>query len=89
MLENRGKPPKVLWRWELDGTEPPPAKTPILDGATTVGEVTSAVPTESAVRALGFLKRGHDPRDAAFRILGREARALGPVSESLAPGAAR
>ena len=86
MLENRGKPPKVLWRWALEGNEVPPARSPIVDGGATVGELTSAVATGSEVRALGFLKRGHEGRDTSFRVLGRKARALGPVSEGLEAG---
>lgn len=80
MLENRGKAPKLLWRWAIEGSEVPVAKSPIMRNDAVVGEVTSAALGENGVRALGFLKRGNESEDAeTFRIDGRVARALGPV----------
>ena len=80
MLENRGKAPKVLWRWAIEGSVAPVAKTPIAVNGAVVGEVTSAAVGEQGVRALGFLKRGHEPEGPErFLIAGLAARALGPV----------
>lgn len=80
MLENRGKAPKLLWRWSVDGAEAPPPKTPILRNGTPVGEVTSAVHGDEGVAALGFLKRRQAPDVLeGFEVGGRSARALGPV----------
>lgn len=80
MLENRGKAPKVLWRWAIKGPVAPVAKTPITVNDAVVGEVTSAAVAETGVRALGFLKRGHESEGPeSFMIAGRPARALGPV----------
>jgi len=81
MLENRGKAPKVLWRWAIEGREPPAAKTPILRGETVVGEISSAVSEGDGCLALGFLKRGHEGHGSeGFSVAGRAARALGPVA---------
>jgi folate-binding protein YgfZ len=80
MLENRGKAPKVLWRWAIEGPVVPSAGSPITLDDGVVGEVTSAAVGEKGVRALGFLKRGHESEDqGGFRIAGRAARPLGPV----------
>ena len=80
MLENRGKAPKVLWRWAVDAEEPPIAKTPISLGGTVVGEITSAAQDGDGVSALGFLKRGHEAEGPdGFVVDGAPARALGPV----------
>ena len=80
MLENRGKAPKVLWRWAIEGSVAPVAKTPITVNDAVVGEVTSATVGETGVRALGFLKRGHESEGPeSFVIGGLPARALGPV----------
>ncbi len=82
MLENRGKPPKVLWRWTVESTEPPEAKAPILLAGTVVGEITSAVPGRDGVSAMGFLKRGHQAEGPeGFTIGGAPAQAIGPVEE--------
>jgi folate-binding protein YgfZ len=81
MLQNRGKAPKVLWRWELNAQEPPEPKTPITREGAEVGEVTSATRAEGTVRAMGFLKRGHEADREGFEILGRAARPSGPVSD--------
>ncbi|MFZ1864050.1 MAG: hypothetical protein WAU39_07515 [Polyangiales bacterium] len=82
MLQNRGKAPKVLWRWMIEGSEPPPAKAPIERDDMVVGEVTSAAPAEHGVAVLGFLKRGCEPgTGTGFVIEGMPARALGPVGE--------
>jgi folate-binding protein YgfZ len=83
MLENRGKAPKVLWRWRIDATEPPPAKTSIRKNDEPVGEITSAVETGGSVAALGFLKRGHDEPGRGYEVAGAEAEALAPVAEHL------
>lgn len=81
MLQSRGKAPKVLWRWEVEGTDPPPPKAPIERDGTVVGEVTSAARVGGGVAALGFLKRGHEPGPGTgFVIDGAPARALGPVA---------
>jgi folate-binding protein YgfZ len=80
MLENRGKAPKILWRWAIEGSVVPAARSPITLNDGVVGEVTSAALGENGVRALGFLKRGHESEDpGGFRIAGRVARPLGPV----------
>ncbi len=86
MLENRGKAPKVLWRWQLEGPAPPPAGTAIERAGIAVGEVTSAVEVDDTIHALGFLKRGQDGEMAGFTIGGAEARPVGPVEEG--PGVA-
>ncbi len=81
MLENRGKAPKVLWRWAIDGREAPAAKTPIVHGETAVGEISSAVTEGEGSLALGFLKRGHEGQGPeGFSVAGRAARPLGPVT---------
>jgi folate-binding Fe-S cluster repair protein YgfZ len=80
MLENRGKAPKVLWRWAVETTEPPSAKAPISLAGTLVGEITSAVPELEGALALGFLKRGYEAEGPeGFAIDGAPARAIGPV----------
>jgi len=80
MLENRGKAPKVLWRWVIEGGQPPKAKTPIALSQLVVGEVTSSAAFHGSISALGFLKRGYEAEaDEAFTIGGAPARALGPV----------
>ncbi len=80
MLENRGKAPKVLWRWAIEGSVAPAAKTPIAVNDAVVGEVTSAAVGAEGVRALGFLKRGHESEaPESFVVAGLAARALGPV----------
>jgi hypothetical protein len=82
MLENRGKAPKVLWRWAVESAEPPKAKAAISLGDTVVGEITSAVPEHEGAAALGFLKRGHEAEGPeGFAVDGAPARALGPVEE--------
>ncbi len=86
MLENRGKAPKVLWRWQLEGPAPPPAGTAIERAGIAVGEVTSAVEVDDTIHALGFLKRGQDGEMTGFTIGGAEARPVGPVEEG--PGVA-
>jgi len=81
MLQNRGKAPKVLWRWAIEGRDPPEAATPILHGETVVGEISSAVTEGDRSLALGFLKRGHEGQGPeGFSVAGRPARALGPVA---------
>ncbi len=82
MLENRGKAPKVLWRWAIESSEAPGAKTPITFANAVVGEITSAVPDEEGVLALGFLKRGYEAEGPeGFAIGGAPARAVGRVEE--------
>jgi folate-binding protein YgfZ len=83
MLQNRGKAPKVLWRWEVDAPEPPAPGSKIWQGETEVGEVTSAARFESETLALGYLKRGHDiDGSAGWTVDGRTARPAGPVEDS-------
>lgn len=85
MLENRGKAPKVLWRWAIEGSVAPAAQTPITFDDAVVGEVTSAAVGVEGVSALGFLKRGHEAKGSEnFVIAGLAARALGPVDAGLA-----
>ncbi|MFW2389823.1 MAG: YgfZ/GcvT domain-containing protein, partial [Polyangiales bacterium] len=85
MLENRGKAPKILWRWAVDGAALPAPKSPITFNEASVGEITSAAAAPDGVRALGFLKRGHESDGpAGFSVGGARARALGPVA--LGPG---
>jgi len=82
MLENRGKAPKVLWRWTIDSVEPPAAKAPITLGDLTVGEITSAVLEDESVSALGFLKRGYETHGPESFVIGRAAaHAIGPVEK--------
>jgi folate-binding protein YgfZ len=83
MLENRGKAPKVLWRWSIDTDEIPAAKTPIMRGGESVGELTSAVRVDGSVEALGFLKRGHGGEREGFEVNGSPAQPRGPVAEHL------
>lgn len=88
MLENRGKAPKVLWRWEIEGSEAPAAKSPIMMKDVVVGEITSAASTDQDALGLGFLKRGHESEGpGGFTIGGAVARALGPVENG--PGVHR
>lgn len=80
MLQNRGKAPKVLWRWMIDSVEPPTVKAPITLGDAVVGEITSAAPEGSSVSALGFLKRGYETQGPdGFMVLTAAAHAIGPV----------
>ncbi len=80
MLENRGKAPKVLWRWAIEGSELPTAKSAITMNDSVVGEITSAASGPQGVRALGFLKRGHEAEGPeGFGVAGAAAQALGPV----------
>lgn len=80
MLQNRGKAPKVLWRWAIEGAEVPPSKSPITMNDAVVGDVTSATSAAHGVLALGFLKRGYQSEGPeGFAIAGASARALGPV----------
>jgi len=81
MLENRGKAPKVLWRWRIDSDEAPEPKTPIERDGGTVGEITSAVSTGDGVVALGFLKRGHEEHSEGFSVGSAPAEARGSVAE--------
>lgn len=88
MLQNRGKAPKVLWRWEIDGPEPPAPQSIIMLGESKVGEVTSAVRDGARSVALGYLKRGHEADDSArWSIGGLSAKPAGPVEEG--PGVAK
>ncbi|KPK15461.1 MAG: hypothetical protein AMJ62_08985 [Myxococcales bacterium SG8_38] len=88
MLQSRGKAPKVLWRWAIDGIEPPEGKTPIERDGTVIGEITSAARLEDGIAALGFVRRGHESGSGAgFVIGGAPARPLGPVEEG--PGIGR
>jgi folate-binding protein YgfZ len=80
MLENRGKAPKVLWRWTIESAEPPESKASIARGGVIVGEITSAVLADESVSALGFLKRGYETQGPdGFAVLGAPAHAVGPV----------
>ena len=82
MLENRGKAPKVLWRWAVQGAEPPEPKASIMLADAIVGEITSAVPEQEGVSALGFLKRGYEAvGPEGFAVEGAPARPIGPVEE--------
>ena len=82
MLENRGKAPKVLWRWAVQSADPPKAKALITLADTVVGEITSAAQEHEGVAALGFLKRGYEAEGPeGFAIEGAPARAIGPVEE--------
>ncbi|UCF47628.1 MAG: folate-binding protein YgfZ [Myxococcales bacterium] len=82
MLENRGKAPKILWRWRIDGPEPPDGQTPIMMAGAVVGEITSAVRDSDGIWALGFLRRGHETKGPeGFAVGGAAARAVGPVVE--------
>jgi folate-binding protein YgfZ len=80
MLQNRGKAPKALWRWEVGDSDAPEPKTPITRGGVEVGEVTSSALIDGAVQALGFLKRGQEAELEGLEIGGRAARPVGPVS---------
>lgn len=88
MLQNRGKAPKVLWRWRVDGPSPPARESVIMSGESNAGEVTSAVRAGTSNVALGFVKRGHEADDpAAWTIGGERAEPTGPVEEG--PGVGR
>lgn len=84
MLENRGKAPKMLWRWALEEPRPPKAKTPIERDGVVVGEVTSSASVGDRAVALGFVKRGHEV-DAQSEVVidGVPAHPLGAVEEGL------
>jgi folate-binding protein YgfZ len=83
MLQSRGKAPKTLWRWAIEGSEPPPAKAPIAREGMVVGEVTSAARIDGGVAALGFLKRGHETDGGAGFVIGEApAKAVGPVGRA-------
>ena len=83
MLENRGRAPKILWRWALEAHEPPDAKASIALAGAVVGEITSAAQDDDGVTALGFLKRGYEANASeGFTVEGARARAIGPVEES-------
>lgn len=88
MLQNRGKAPKTLWRWSVEGHSVPAPKTPIVRAGTPVGELASAVSTDEGVTALGFLKRGFDPEEQEFQIAGRRATAIGSVAAGIEEGSA-
>lgn len=82
MLENRGKAPKVLWRWTIDSPSPPSPRTPILSGETKVGELTSAVEQGRQSVGLGYLKRGHEAGDSTrWTIGGQDALPTSTVEE--------
>jgi folate-binding protein YgfZ len=83
MLENRGKAPKVLWRWSIDAADAPGPKTPIERDGQHVGEITSAVVTGDGVVALGFLKRGQEEESEGFSVAGAPARPEGSVADHL------
>lgn len=83
MLQNRGKAPKVLWRWKGSAEELPPAKTAIVRENAEVGEVTSAIAHGDGLVALGFLKRGHEAEGQDFQVLGRPIEAVGSVADGL------
>ena len=83
MLENRGKAPKVLWRWSIETQELPQPKTPILRDGKSVGELTSAALVDGSVEALGFLKRGHESEGQGFEVNGSPAHPRGPVADHL------
>lgn len=83
MLQNRGKAPKVLWRWKSGHNELPPAKTPIVREGAEVGEVTSATSYANGLLALGFLKRGHEAEGQGFEVLGRPIEAIQSVSDGV------
>jgi len=90
MLENRGKAPKVLWRWEIETTAPPSPKSLISLEGTVVGEVTSAVQEQEGAAALGFLKRGYETEGPdGFTIDGAPAHAIGPVATGPGVGPSR
>ena len=81
MLENRGKAPKVLWRLEVEGPEPPAPGTRLTKDDVEVGKLTSAVQEGPCSLALGYIKRGHEVDQGSGWCAGRRAaRPLGPVS---------
>ncbi|MEM7138928.1 MAG: hypothetical protein AAF500_20295 [Myxococcota bacterium] len=80
MLQNRGKAPKTLWRWSIDGDEAPEPGATITRGDATAGTVTSATRAGGHTLALGYLKRGHEPtKDGPWALGGLPASLLGPV----------
>lgn len=90
MLQNRGKAPKVLWRWKIDGPEPPAPESTITLGESKAGQVTSAVRDGTSSVALGYLKRGYERDDSAcWTIGGRSAEAIGAVEEGPGVGKSR
>ena len=84
MLENRGKAPKVLWRWRVERAAPPEPGSPILKEGTAVGEVTSAVAVDGDAVAFGYLKRGHEAgSDGTWAIGGHPAAPIERVADGL------
>jgi len=83
MLQNRGKAPKLLWRWNIDSADPPAPKTPITRSGEKVGEVTSSVAVDGSTVALGFLKRGNEDAEGPFDVGGAKAEPRGAVAEHL------
>jgi folate-binding protein YgfZ len=82
MLQSRGKAPKVLWRWRINGPEPPAPESTIMLGDSKAGEVTSAVRDGARSVALGYLKRGYEQDESAsWTIGGRSAEPVGTVEE--------
>ncbi len=84
MLQSRGKAPKTLWRWSVEAQTPPAPQSPITFDGLEVGHITSAARDESGVRALGYLKRGHEAtKHTHIAIAGFPALALGSVENGV------
>ncbi|MEM7434880.1 MAG: hypothetical protein AAF436_06980 [Myxococcota bacterium] len=83
MLQNRGKAPKTLWRWTIDGDEAPEPGATITRGDAAAGTVTSLTRAGGQTAALGYLKRGHEPTsDGPWKVGGLPASLVGPVGEA-------
>lgn len=77
-LHYRGHPNRALRVLEIEGELPPEPGSPILLDGKTVGRVTSAVPADGAVVALGYV-RVEVPEDAALGVGGRTATMVAPA----------
>ena len=74
MLENRGKAPKTLWRWAIEGADAPALPAEIRRDGTVAGEITSASPAGEGSLALGYLKRDYFEPGTEVSVLGHPGR---------------
>jgi folate-binding Fe-S cluster repair protein YgfZ len=72
-LRHRGHPNRRLGVLEIEAEEPPAYDAEILHGDRVVGRVTSAVPDDGRVVALGYV-RTDVPEDAELCVAGALAR---------------
>jgi folate-binding protein YgfZ len=77
MLEMRGHVKKKLVSLAIDGSESPPAHTPVEDGKGSVGEVTTAVRApDGSVHALAMVKYAVTARGTELVVGGHPARVV-------------